>query len=149
MSTGEQQSEHPPHVEPKLIYVVDDEPMIGDVVQIILRMDGYCPKFFQDPELALQALIGQPAKPSLLLTDFRMSPINGMELIDRAKNHFPTLRTILYSGNAGEDILEQYRVRPDAFLRKPFLPRTLLSLVRSTLKGSGPSALVFLGALVA
>jgi DNA-binding NtrC family response regulator len=133
---AEQHTATPYPVDPKLVYVVDDEVMIGDVVQIILRIEGYTPKFFADPEQAWKALLEEPAKPALLLTDYLMSPINGLELINRCKPQFPHLRTILYSGNAGEDVLQRYPVRPDAFLRKPFLPRTLLSLVRSIVSGT-------------
>ncbi len=140
MSAEESHTSNPFSVDAKLIYVVDDEKMIGDVVQIILRMDGFEPRFFQDPELALQSLDRDPIKPALLLTDHVMTPINGMELIERSKRLVPNLRTILYSGNAGSDILQRYNFKPDAFLRKPFLPRTLTGLVRSTL--SGVSALV-------
>ena len=133
MSAFEQKDSAPPQVDAKLIYVVDDESMIGDVVQIILRMDGYRPKFFQDPEMAFRALVEEETRPALLLTDFLMSPINGMELIDRCKRRFPELRTVLYSGNASEEILEQYPTKPDAFLRKPFLPRKLLGVIKGTL----------------
>jgi DNA-binding NtrC family response regulator len=127
-------------VDPKLIYVVDDEPMIGDVVQIVLKMGGYEPCVFQNPNAALRALMHSETKPVLLLTDYVMSPINGMELIDRCKKHQPELRTILYSGNAGDDMLQQYTTRPDAFLRKPFLPRVLLGLVNATLAGPADAA---------
>jgi DNA-binding NtrC family response regulator len=140
MSAAEQHGAAIRTVDPKLIYVVDDEPMIGDVVQIVLKMGGYEPRFFQNPEAALQALIDSDTIPALLLTDYVMSPINGMELIALSKNHYPDLRTILYSGNAGEDMLQHYAARPDAFLRKPFLPRVLLGLVQSTLTGSTKAA---------
>jgi two-component system response regulator ChvI len=133
MSMAEQQTSSPPPVDDKLIYVVDDESMIGDVVQIILKLDGFKPRFFTDPEEALRAMMDETAKPVLLLTDFVMSPMNGIELIQRCKQDCPQLKTILYSGNAGEDIFVHAAVKPDAFLRKPFLPRTLLNLVRSTL----------------
>jgi DNA-binding NtrC family response regulator len=136
MSTAEQNPPAPYSVDDKLIYVVDDEVMIGDVVQIILRIEGYRPKFFPDPEAAWRSLIEEPSKPALLLTDYVMSPINGLELINRCKPKFPHLRTILYSGNASEELFERYPVRPDAFLRKPFLPRALLGLIRSVLNGA-------------
>jgi DNA-binding NtrC family response regulator len=136
MSSSSVETQICPAVDTRLIYVVDDETMIGDVVQIVLKMDGYVPKFFPDPEEALRALEDEPRQPALLLTDFVMTPLNGMELIQRCKLRFPQLRTILYSGNAGEDCMRSYAIRPDAFLRKPFLPRTLLGLVRSTLQAA-------------
>jgi DNA-binding NtrC family response regulator len=128
-----------PKVDPKLVFVVDDEAMIGDVVQIVLKMDGYTPRFFLDPEAALKCFLEDETKPALLLTDFLMSPMNGMELIERCKQQLPELKTILYSGNAGEDILQHYVVNPDGFLRKPFLPKTLLGLVRFILDAPAPA----------
>ena len=116
-----------------VIYVVDDESMIGEVVEVILRLKGFQPKFFTDPELALQTLINEERKPELLLTDFLMSPINGMELIECCKRVQPGLKTILYSGNVGEEITQYYSVKPDGFVSKPFLPQTLVATVRSVL----------------
>ena len=63
-----------------------------------------------------------------------MSPINGMELIERCKRVLPSLKTILYSGNVGEEIMQYYSTKPDGFLSKPFLPRTLVSVVNSVLR---------------
>lgn len=116
-----------------LIYVVDDESMIGEVVEVILKLKGFQPKFFTDPERALDALTASNPKPNLLLTDFLMTPINGMELIERCKRIHPELKTILYSGNVGEDIMKYYSVKPDGFMSKPFLPKTLISTVSSVL----------------
>jgi two-component system, cell cycle sensor histidine kinase and response regulator CckA len=133
MCAAEQQPPGHREVDQKLVFVVDDEAMIGDVVQIVLRMEGFRPRVFQNPEQALEAFAQEEIKPALLLTDYLMTPINGMQLIERCKQILPELKTILYSGNAGEQALHQYSVKPDAFLRKPFLPRTLMSLLRSTL----------------
>jgi DNA-binding NtrC family response regulator len=138
MSAATQPNPGHPAVDAKLIYVVDDEAMIGDVVQIILRTEGYRSKFFQDPEQAWSALTRDETKPALLLTDYVMRPMNGLELIERCKRVQPGLKTILYSGNAGDSAIHQSPVKPDAFLRKPFLPRTLLSLLRSTLNVAVP-----------
>src|SRR5258706_12063113 len=80
-------------LDARYIYVVDDELMIGEVVQVILRLEGFKPKFFADPEKALQSFLEEETKPALLLTDYLMSPINGMELIDRCKKHHPDLKT--------------------------------------------------------
>ena len=118
----------------RLIFVVDDESMIGEVVEVILKLKGFQPKFFTNPELAYQAVVDHEPKPELLLTDFLMSPINGMELIERCKQVHPSLKTILFSGNVGEEIMQYYSTKPDGFLSKPFLPRTLVSVVNSVLR---------------
>ena len=116
-----------------LIYLVDDEPLIGEVVEAVLTLEGYRITFFQDPTVALQEFLKADPKPQLLLADFVMRPMTGMELIERCKQAQPALKTILYSGNVGEEIMESHSVRPDAFLNKPFLPRKLIDLVKSVL----------------
>lgn len=119
--------------ESPAIFVVDDEVIVGEVVEVILKVEGFNPVFFSNPEAAYQAFLKADPKPSLLLTDYLMSPINGMELIQLCKEAAPDLRTILYSGNVREEILQFYNVKPDAFLGKPFLPKALICMVQDVL----------------
>ena len=117
-----------------LVYIVDDEPMVGDVVQAILKMGGYESVLFDDPKTAFQALNEANPKPTLLLTDFLMPQMTGRELIQHCKKVHPELKTILYSGNVQEETVAFYPARPDRFLRKPFTPKTLIDLVQSVLE---------------
>ena len=119
-----------------LIFVVDDEPMIGEIVSSILDLEGYRSAVFTDPRKALEAFTQANPKPELLMTDYVMGSMNGMELIHRCRTLAPRLKTILYSGNVTEDITSIYVFKPDAFLEKPFLPKTLLDLVHSVLEQS-------------
>src|SRR5213593_3394786 len=116
-----------------LVYVVDDEPMVGDVVQAILKMGGYESVLFQDPNVAFKAISEANPKPALLLTDFQMPQMTGRELIQHCKKAHPPLKTILYSGNVQEDTVALYPSRPDRFLRKPFTPKTLIDMVQAVL----------------
>jgi two-component system C4-dicarboxylate transport response regulator DctD len=124
-----------------LIVVVDDEPMVGELVQTIFSLEGLDSKVYQDPQVALHELKQWSGPPALLLTDFRMPGMNGMELIQGAKHRFPELKTVLFSGNVDETIQSQYPLPADAFIRKPFYPHLLLETVRKVLKngdkGSG------------
>ena len=116
-----------------LVYVVDDEPLVGDVVQAILKMGGFESVLFADPKIALQALSEANPIPTLLLTDFQMPQMTGRELIQHCKKVHPALKTILYSGNVQEETVAFYPARPDRFLRKPFTPKTLIDFVQSVL----------------
>jgi DNA-binding NtrC family response regulator len=116
-----------------VIYVVDDEPMVGEVVEILLQMEGFQPKLFQDPAVALMDFLAANPRPSLLITDFVMGSMNGMELIDNCKRIQPDLKTILFSGNVGEKITSSYSVKPDRFVGKPFQPKVLIEVIRSLL----------------
>src|SRR5436309_13228874 len=108
-----------------LVYVVDDEPMVGDVVQAILKMGGYESVLFQDPNAAFKAISEVNPKPTLLLTDFQMTQLTGRELIQHCKKAHPLLKTILYSGNVQADTVALYPARPARFLRMPFPTHTL------------------------
>ena len=103
-----------------LIYVVDDESMVGDLVATVLEMAGYQISLFRKPAEALKAFIAANPRPALLLTDFNMDGLNGMELIEQCKRVQPTLKTILCSGTVGMEITQRYLVKPDFFIRKPF-----------------------------
>ncbi len=116
-----------------LIFVVDDEPMMGEVVEAILQLEGHQTRVFTEPEQALRAIEAEGNKLQLLLTDFVMPGMNGMELIEQAKKTVPELRTILFSGNFGQDIMRYYPVKPDRFLNKPFQPKALTSVVKAVL----------------
>lgn len=115
------------------IFIVDDELLIGEVVETILRLEGFKASFHSDPRLALRAIEREGDRPSLLLTDYAMIPMNGMELIQKCKAALPELRTILFSGNVGEEVARNYLIKPDGFLAKPFLPKALIRLVQSVL----------------
>ena len=52
-----------------LIYVVDDEIMVAEVVQAVLRMRSYQVRLFDNPQAALEAFIEADPKPDLLFTE--------------------------------------------------------------------------------
>jgi CheY-like chemotaxis protein len=122
-----------------LVYVVDDEPMVGDVVRAMLRLAGYQCVYFGQPALAIDALAQATTKPVLLLTDFQMPSMNGRELIQQCKQIHPNLKTILYSGNAQDETAAIFAIKPDRFLRKPFAPKTLIDLVKALLQADRPT----------
>jgi two-component system, chemotaxis family, chemotaxis protein CheY len=116
------------------IFVVDDEELVGQVVETILNLEGFEARFFSDPVEALREFLAADRKPDVLLSDYVMTPMNGMDLIALCKEAEPGLHTVLYSGNVGEEILRRYDFKPDAFLTKPFLPKALVGTVRKVLQ---------------
>ena len=113
-----------------LIYVVDDESTLLDLAEISLQADGYDLRKFEDSELALKSFLKARNKPVLLITDYAMGKINGLELIERCKEVKPDLKTLMISGTAGAEILLDSTVQVDRFLGKPYQPQNLAVLVR-------------------
>ena len=118
-----------------LIYVVDDEPLLLDSASFALRSAGYRFETFSDPRQALAAFAAAPKKPDLLITDFAMSPMDGIQLIEKCKGLHPGLKTILQSGTLSEDIMQSTSIAVDRFLAKPYRIEEFLRLVRSVLAG--------------
>jgi CheY-like chemotaxis protein len=123
-----------------LIYLVDDEPLLLDLAELVLEADGYEFLKFTDPEPALECLRTAGAPPNLLLTDYAMRSMNGLDFIGHCRQLYPQLKAILISGTVDEHILESTPLRVDAFLRKPFHTRELASIVRSLLRPEAPPA---------
>jgi CheY-like chemotaxis protein len=116
-----------------LIYVVDDEPLLLDLAEITLAPGGYKVRTFLDPELALEQFLGAKAKPALLITDYSMGKMNGLELVDKCRAVKPDLKSILISGTAGAEIVLGSDIKVDRFVGKPYQPSSLAELVRRIL----------------
>jgi DNA-binding NtrC family response regulator len=118
---------------PPVILVVEDEPMVGEVVCAMLQMGGLKFTLANGPHLAIEILKDDHQQFDVLLTDFRMPRMTGIELIQHAQSLRPGLKSILYSGNADENVVANHKARPNRFLRKPFTPKVLTDLVREVL----------------
>ncbi len=116
-----------------LIFVVDDEAMLLELACVILEPLGYELRTFRDPKAALQAFATAQPRPALLLTDYAMHRMNGLNLIESCRKLEPNQRTALISGTVGPEILEHATVQPDRFLAKPYQARQLVELVKAML----------------
>lgn len=100
---------------------------------MVLAFEGYQTQIFQNPVLALQALTAANPRPKLLITDFAMAGLNGLQLIEQCLKLEPALKTILISGNISQETVRQFPTKPDHFLFKPFPPKLLAGLVADLL----------------
>lgn len=117
----------------KLIYVVDDEPMLLELAVAILRPLRYELQTFRDPEAALNSFISTPRRPDLLITDYAMHTLNGMDLIERCRRAQPAQKVLLVSGTVDEEIYAHSPIKPDCFLPKPYQARQLIETVQAML----------------
>ncbi|HUA68174.1 MAG TPA: response regulator [Candidatus Saccharimonadales bacterium] len=116
---------------PPTIYVVDDEQMLLDLAEMILEPAGFQVCLFQDPQKALTEYKAAKSPPDVLVTDYAMGGMNGMDLIRECKQLHPQQKTILLSGTVDEGIYAQSSVKPDRFLAKPYQINKLVEVIHS------------------
>ncbi|HEY4952770.1 MAG TPA: response regulator [Verrucomicrobiae bacterium] len=100
------------------IFVVDDEPMLLDLAAAILQPLGYEVRTFRDPQVALKEFL--VAKPVVVVTDYAMGEMNGMDLVRECKRVNPKQKIMLLSGTVDEHIYADESAKPDRFLAKPY-----------------------------
>lgn len=116
-----------------LLYVVDDEPMLLELVSVILEPLGYPIETFRSPESALQAFAAAEPKPALIITDYAMHNMTGLELVEACRRIQPNQKFLMLSGTVGQDIFQSTPVKPDRFLAKPYQANQLAEMVKSML----------------
>lgn len=117
---------------PVTIFVVDDEPILLDLALTILQPLGYHVQTFRDPKAALKAF---PAgKPSVVVTDYAMGGMTGMDLLREFRRVNPRQKIILLSGTVDEQIYADDKNKPDRFLAKPYQIRDFVASVQTLLK---------------
>ena len=110
------------------IFVVDDEPMLLDLAAAILQPLGFKVRTFRDPK---EALAEYPAaKPEVIVTDYAMGEMNGMDLVRECRRINPRQKMILLSGTVDEHVYANETTKPDFFLAKPYQVRDFVESVQ-------------------
>jgi two-component system, OmpR family, alkaline phosphatase synthesis response regulator PhoP len=119
----------------KKILVADDESHILNVVSLKLRNAGFTVVTARDGQEALE--LAQQEKPHLLITDYHMPQLSGIELCQRLKQDPATSSIPAIMLTARGYQLEPSDTEQSGILRmlsKPFSPRQLLTAVEEVLK---------------
>jgi DNA-binding response OmpR family regulator len=131
------------------ILVVEDEPMVAEVVERYLRRDGYEVSAVNDGIAAMTAF--DKLSPDLVVLDLMLPGLDGMEISRRirAKSETPI---IMLTARAEEiDKLLGLGIGADDYVTKPFSPRELAARVKTVLRRAsrapvaGSEALRFVG----
>jgi DNA-binding response OmpR family regulator len=114
------------------VLVVDDEPIVREVVATYLRREGYLTLEAADG-IAAQALLARQT-PALVVLDLMLPGMGGLELCRwiRARSEVPVIMLTARGDEA--DRIVGLDLGADDYVTKPFSPRELVARVRSVLR---------------
>jgi len=124
-----------PSHPPITIFVVDDEPMLLEMAVMILEPLHYRVRTFRDAQTALAEFSASDPRPALIVTDYAMHSMNGMDLIRECRRIHPRQKIVLLSGTVDESIYTKAEAKPDCFLAKPYQVSDFVNLIKSLTKG--------------
>ena len=117
------------------ILLIDDEPSILSVLSTLLKSEGYDVEPVNNGEKARDLLISEDF--DLLLSDIRMAPVNGMELLKIAREKKQPITTIMLTAYGSvETAIDALKLGAFDFVTKPFKVDELLITIQRALEFS-------------
>lgn len=115
------------------ILVIDDEESILNLVAIILGKRGYtvakANNAFEGMELVASL------NPQLVILDYMMAGMNGLESLSRIKTGFPDTYVIMFTGKGSEEIaVALMKAGASDYILKPFNNQNLIDRVENVLR---------------
>jgi CheY-like chemotaxis protein len=123
--------------ERSVVLLVDDEVAVLGLLEAVLDRHGYSVLAASSGVEALELSRRFDRQINLLVTDFRMPGLNGVELYEALSRERPGIRVLVISGTPAA-LGEAQVVLP--ILEKPFSPAVLLERVRGLLAAPTPEA---------
>lgn len=120
------------------IVLVEDDDDLREAICTTLRLGGVAFAAFPRAEEALVAIEASP--PPLVITDFRLPGMSGMDLITKIRAQIPDLPVVMMTAFPDTQLAVQaLKLGARDFLIKPFLPKQLLEVIERYLpKTSSP-----------
>ncbi len=116
------------------VMIVDDEPVIAEMVKTMLENFGYKADIFKTGMKAVIAFEQRPHQYDLLITDLTMPQMTGLDLADQLHKTNPELPIIIMTGfgdNLTQPTLKRYGIKQ--VIGKPVVVKELASAVRKVL----------------
>ncbi len=114
----------------KRVLVVDDEPKIGNILRIKLRLHGY--EVITTTSGAEAVEIIRTQNPDIVLLDILMPDVTGMDVLDRVRA-FSQVPIVVFTARA--DIIQfAMKLGANDSISKPFEPDQLVAKIESVLK---------------
>jgi len=127
----------PPAKQPekKLVFIVEDEADIANLISLALVRNGFATCIFHDEASVMDAVAAQ--LPALILLDRMLPRVDGLEILRsiKAVDRLRHIKTIIVSAlNSETDKVTSLELGADDYITKPFSPRELVARARAVLR---------------
>lgn len=110
------------------LMVLDDEPMVGKRLKVILTKMGCHVETFEDPRLALERIAEK--RFHIVLTDVVMGDVDGMQVLDRVRACWPDSKVVIMTAYAMMAMAREAMAKGAFdFVAKPFEPTEIRAVV--------------------
>ena len=114
------------------VLVVDDEPIVTEVVQRYLAREGYRVTVAADGESALR--LARETGPELIVLDLMLPKIDGLEVCQRLRAEYSVPIIMLSAKGEESDKILGLGLGADDYVTKPFSPGELMARVKAVLR---------------
>ena len=119
----------------KKILLVEDDIILGETIQELLELEGYCVSWVKDGQQALEKIYHLSY--DIYLFDLNIPFINGLELLDELRKNGDKTPTIIITANIDINSMKNgFNVGADDYIKKPFDIEELLLRIELVLKKS-------------
>ncbi|MFD6160063.1 response regulator transcription factor [Nocardia sp. NPDC060256] len=121
------------------VLVVDDEPMLAEMLSMALRYEGWEVSSASDGRSAV--IIGRETRPDVVVLDVMLPDMTGLEVLAKLRERMPQLPVLLLTAkDAVEDRIAGLTAGGDDYVTKPFSIEELILRLRALLRRTGVSA---------
>lgn len=114
------------------ILVVDDDRLVLELVKLILEREGFAAHCVASGEEAIEQIKERTF--SLMITDYNMPGLNGLELAIKGMELAPQMPIIMDTGGISPKITRMAKeIGISKVLIKPFLPTELMKTIKDVI----------------
>ncbi|ABL06388.1 response regulator transcription factor [Mycobacterium ulcerans] len=122
--------------QPVSVLVVDDEPVLADMVSMALRYEGWNIATASDGASAIAS--ARAERPDVVVLDVMLPDMSGLEVLHRLRKENPRLPVLLLTAkDAVEDRIAGLTAGGDDYVTKPFSIEEIVLRLRALLRRTG------------
>lgn len=114
------------------VLVVDDEAVIAELSSLLLKRSGFNVLTASNGQECLSLV--EEHRPSLVLLDYMMPVMNGLDALRQIQKHYPDTWVIVFTGKGSEEVaVESMKAGAADYLQKPLVNENLLGRIENVL----------------